>query len=189
MPADLAAALAAIDAANEADPNLLDGRPRALVEGRAASDWVHRLSGDPAAEVIIATRAHHLRRWELPRDSYPQGRAGYLRWRRDQKQRHGDQVATILDDHGFDQTRIERVRALLARRDLGQDPETQLVEDAACLVFLELRYEEMLERLEHAHMVDVVRKTLAKMSPAAIAATDGLELSDGGRCVLAAACT
>lgn len=187
MTADLDAALADIDRANRDDPNHIGGEPRALVEGRAAAAWVHRLSAAPAPEVVIAARAHHLRRWVVPRDSYPEGRAGYLRWRRDQKKRHGDEVATILGRHDFDDDAVERVRALLERRGLGHDPGTQLVEDAACLAFLELRYDEMLQRLDRDHMVGVVRKTLAKMSPEAIAAADGLALSPSGRAVLDAA--
>jgi len=185
MPADLDAALAAIDAANRADPNHIGNQPRALLEGRAATAWVRQLTPEAAPEVVIAARAHHLRRWEVPRASYPEGRAGYLRWRSDQKRRHGEDVAAILDEHGFDDAQTQRVRALLERRGLGQDPDTQLVEDAACLVFLETRYDEMLARLEHDHMVEVVRKTLAKMSPAAIGAAARIELSASARQVLA----
>ena len=44
----------------------------------------------------------------------------------------------------------------------------QALEDALCLVFLETQFRELAERLEPAKLVDVTRKTLAKMSPRAV---------------------
>ena len=80
-------ARSAIDAANRADPHQHDGAPLAELQGRLAEAWVTRLDPDASTALRLAARAHHLRRWVVPRASYPHGRAGYLRWRRDQKQR------------------------------------------------------------------------------------------------------
>ena len=79
---------AAIDEANAADPREHDGVPLSLAQGRKAEEWVVRLDPDASDALRLAARAHHLRRWELSRSDYPEGRAGYLRWRRAQRERH-----------------------------------------------------------------------------------------------------
>ncbi|MFN0092113.1 MAG: DUF4202 domain-containing protein [Acidimicrobiales bacterium] len=165
-----AAAAAAIDAANAHDPSRVrvDGeeRPLALVQGQRAADWVRRLAPQAGPAVVLAARAHHLRRWELARAAYPEGRVGYLRWRREQKQRHAAAVGEVLLGVGAGSALVERVQELVARGDLS-DPDAQLVEDAACLVFVELQLAEFAARLDPAKAASVVAKTLAKMSPAA----------------------
>ena len=95
-------AAAAIDAANADDPHRHDEEPVALVQGRLAEDWVVRLDPDASAALRLAARAHHLRRWVVPRSSYPEGRAGYLRWRRDQKQRHAAELRRSSERAGVD---------------------------------------------------------------------------------------
>ncbi len=96
----LETAAAAIDEANAADPNRITVRgttePLALAHGRLAAEWIDRLVPDADDTLKLAARAHHLRRWELPRADYPEGRAGYLRWRRDQKRRHAADVEALL---------------------------------------------------------------------------------------------
>ena len=101
-----AKAVAAIDAANADDPNtiLLDGvaRPKEQTHSDMMSSWVRRLDPDATDEQLLAARAHHLRRWTIPRSDYPDGRAGYLRWRTALKNQHGTDVARILGDVGYD---------------------------------------------------------------------------------------
>jgi hypothetical protein len=172
VPVDdrLAKTIAAIDAANREDPNNLVvrgvTRPKALGEAELATEWVGRLVGAPSAALLIATRAHHLRRWTVPRSSYPDGRAGYLRWRRDLHGIHARDVASIMNDHGWDEPTIARVQDLVRKRGLGKidDAEVQAIEDALCLVFIETQYDELAARLDDDKMADVVDKTLKKMS-------------------------
>lgn len=185
------AAVAAIDAANSDDPNMVDVRgerlPLALAHGRLATEWVLHLQPDASEPVLLAARAHHLRRWELARATYPEGRAGYLRWRRDQKVRHARDIEAILRGAGYDADDIGRVQAMLRREGLGSDPETQLVEDAACLVFVETQLGPVAEQLGLEHTIDVLRKTARKMSPAAIAALADVPLSESDRALLTTA--
>lgn len=187
--ARLPAAEAAIDAANADDPNTVTVRgstePLALAHGRLAAEWVRRLAPSAPDAVVLAARAHHLRRWEVPRSSYPDGRAGYLRWRRDQKRRHADDVAGILRDAGYGDDEIARVQALIRRDRLGTDPDAQLVEDAACLVFLETQLAEVAERFDREHLLEVIRKTARKMSADALAAVATVELGAVERQLLA----
>ena len=142
-------AVAAIDAANAADPTHVDVRGErvalALIHGRLATEWIERLVDDPDEILMIAARAHHLRRWELPRDSYPLGRPGYLRWRRDQKARHAKDVAAILEPCGYGPAEIEEVQRLIRRESVEG---AQDVEDAACLVFIETQLASLAERMD-----------------------------------------
>ncbi len=180
------AALATIDAANAADPNRLGGRPLALVQGERASAWLARLVAgahvDPA--LALAVRAHHVRRWTIARDTYPEGRAGYLRWRRDLKAVHADALGELLPPCGIDATTVARAQALVAKRLPLTDPAQQRFEDVVCLVFLETQYEALIDRLDEVRMIAVLRKTLPKMSPAAVALAGSAELHPRGRDLL-----
>ncbi|MBI2169663.1 MAG: DUF4202 domain-containing protein [Actinobacteria bacterium] len=168
-------ALARIDAANADDPNTIvargEVRPKELAHAEMVTEWVRRLVPDPGEALLLAARAHHLRRWTSPRSSYPEGRAGYLKWRRDLHRQHADDVGRILEGCGYSGAEIARVQDLVQKKGLGKvdDPEVQALEDALCLVFIETQFREISERLEEQYgdeekMVDVVRKTLAKMS-------------------------
>ena len=167
---NLAATIADIDAINAEDPNTLvvrgATRPKALGEAELATDWLHRLLAAPSDELLVALRAHHLRRWAVPRATYPDGRAGYLRWRRDLHERHATDVADVMTKHRWPSASIERVRDIIRKKGLGKvdDPELQAFEDALCLVFIETQYDELADRLEDETMTNVVDKTLKKMS-------------------------
>ena len=133
----------AIDARNRDDPNRIVIRgatgPKELAHAVLASEWIERLVDTPSDELRLAVRAHHVRRWAIPRSDYPDGRAGYHRWRRALQQLHAAEVGAILEDEGYAEPSIARVRALVRKQGLGRgdDPELQAFEDALCLVFLE----------------------------------------------------
>ena len=178
----LTRALAAIDAANADDPNTISVpgqepgpagpggqeqsvvRPKELAHAELMTAWVTRLRPDASDALLLAARAHHIRRWVVPRSSYPEGRAGYLRWRRDLHERHATDVGAILDEVGYDDTTIARVQDIVRKRNLTRDPDVQVLEDALCLVFIETQFAELAAKLDRPKMVDVVRKTLKKMS-------------------------
>ena len=180
-------ARAAIDAANADDPHRLDDQPRALVQGRLAEGWVVRLDPNAASALRLAARAHHLRRWVVPRSSYPDGRAGYLRWRRDQKDRQASELRTILERAGIESAVVERAAAIVAKIGLGTDPEVQVFEDSVCLTFLETQLDDTADRLDHDRMVGVIAKTLTKMSKQAKEAAVTIDLGARGRQLLASA--
>lgn len=174
-----AAACAAIDAANSADPGTVDvrghgPRPLAQVHGELAAEWVGVLSPAAGELVSLAARAHHLRRWELPRAQYPAGRAGYLRWKRDQRTRHAEDAGALLAEVGYGPDEIAAVQAMVLRQGEGG----QLVEDAACLVFIETQLTAVAAQLDHDHLLDVIGKTAKKMSPAALAAAGQIPLGE-----------
>jgi hypothetical protein len=186
-----AAAVQAIDDANALDPQQVRVRgavrPLALVHGWYAVEWVEQLHPAPSELLLLAARAHHLRRWELPRLRYPEGRAGYHQWKRDQRQRHAHDVALILGPAGYSDDEIAQVQAWVRREQLSSDPGSQSVEDAACLVFIETQLAEVAAKLEHDHLVDIIRKTAKKMSPAALGAVARIPLGDAEQRLLAEA--
>jgi Domain of unknown function (DUF4202) len=153
-------AIAAIDAANAEDPYDKEVRHSEL-----ATKWVLRLRPDAREELLLAARAHHIRRWAIPRASYPEGRAGYLRWRRELQKAHAADVAQILGAEGYDDPTIARVQDIVRKRNLARDPEVQAFEDALCLVFVEDQLAEFSTRVDEAKLADIVDKTLDKMSP------------------------
>ncbi|MEP7113478.1 MAG: DUF4202 domain-containing protein [Ilumatobacteraceae bacterium] len=179
------AAIATIDQANAADPNSLEVRGQqvalALVHGQLAAEWIARLVTEPDETLLIAARAHHLRRWELRRDSYPVGRPGYLRWRRDQKSRHATDVAAILVPCGYEPFEIERVQALIRRESVEG---SQAVEDAACLVFIETQLASFLARTDHDLTIQVIRKTARKMSERGLQLVAAIPLGETERSLL-----
>lgn len=174
-------ALAAIDAANAADPATIEVRgavrPKEQAHAEMMTAWVRRL--DPAAseEQVLAARAHHLRRWSIPRASYPDGRAGYLRWRTALKKQHALEVGEILEREGFAAAEIERVQQIIRKEGLGTDPAVQTHEDALCLVFLETQLLDLARDQGADKTVDIIRKTVVKMSERGLAAALALDLA------------
>lgn len=183
-----AAAVAAIDAANAEDPVavVVDGvaRPKEVVHAEAMTAWLERLDPEAGEAQHLAARAHHLRRWASPRSSFPEGRAGYLRWRAEQKRRHAREVGDILAGCGYDEATIERVGQIIRKEGLGRDPQVQVHEDALCLVFLELQAADVAPDLGADKTVAVLAKTAAKMSERGLAEAAALDLPDGVRALL-----
>lgn len=184
-------AIIAIDTANAADPTSVVVRgsthPLALVHGQLAAEWVVKLHPEADETWLLAARAHHLRRWEVPRSDYEVGKVGYLKWKRDQRVRHAQDVGDLLAEVEYGPAEIERVQALVRRDRLATDSGSQAVEDAACLVFIETQLAEIATKLEHDHLIDVIRKTAKKMSPEALAAVSQIPLGEVEHSLLAAA--
>jgi hypothetical protein len=177
-------AFAAIDAANADDPSTIvvrgERRPKEQAHAELAVEWVRRLVPEPSEALLLAARAHHVRRWDIPRSAEPEGRAGYLAWKRRLQQHHAEVVGRVLEGI-VPADVIERVRAIVRKERLRSDPDVQALEDALCLVFVETQFGELADQLGEDHMVEVVVKTLRKMSPAGRAAALDLPLDDDAR--------
>jgi hypothetical protein len=175
-------AFAAIDAANADDPNTIDvggsHRPKEQAHAEMAVEWIRRLVPSPSDALLLAARAHHVRRWDIPRSSEPDGRAGYLKWKRRLQQHHADVVAGLLRDVGYEGATIERVQSLVKKERLKSDPEVQALEDALCLVFVETQFTDLTAQLGEDHMVEVVAKTLRKMTAPGREAALAMPLDD-----------
>jgi uncharacterized protein DUF4202 len=162
------AVIAAIDAANAADPNIIEAEgpaePAELVYGRRMSATLARMAPDASEPLQIATRGQHIERWRLTRKIYPEGRAGYLRWRKDAKELHARRLADIMAEAGYGAGDIDRVGALVRKERLKLDPEAQLLEDVVCVVFLEHYLTPFMAKTEPAKLPGILAKTWRKMS-------------------------
>ena len=178
----LTAAFAAFDEANGRDPNLetLDGRGEAkeLIYGRRMTTWLDRLYPDASMALKLAARCQHLERWTIPRKRYPEGRVGYLTWRRDLKLFHAERARDILLPLGFSEEATKRVGQLLRKEQLKSDPEAQALEDVVCIVFLVHYLADFSGRHGRPKVVDILRKTWSKMSPEGQAAALALDLEE-----------
>lgn len=184
--------MAAIDAANSGDPNQIAVRgalrPKELAHAQLVCAWIARLVPEASEALQLAARAHHLRRWEIPRSNFPADRAGYHRWRTTLQEHHARLATEILREQGYDDATQARVQDLVRKRGLGRgDAEVQALEDALCLVFLETQLAELATRMPDEKLVDVLRKTLRKMSPAGKRYAVGLEQEPRERSLLARA--
>ena len=160
-----------IDAAHAADPRrATDGRPAELVYADRMEAWVVRLVPDAAPLLRLAARCQHLERWRVPRTDFPDGKAGYLTWRKSLYKKQADRAGELLGQAGVSATEAGEVATWVSKTGLKTNPGTQALEDAACLVFLENEIEAFAA--QHAgypreKFVDIIRKTWKKMSPPA----------------------
>jgi len=170
-PTPFAATLAALDALHAEDPRPVtvagESMPQELWHAGRMSAWLEQLHDAPDELVRLAVRGQHLQRWQVPRSDYPEGRVGYLTWRRDQGQRAGETTAALMMEAGYDEASAERVATMIRKQGLGRDEGVQAVEDCACLVFLENYFGDFSRQVDHDHLIRIVQKTWRKMSPGA----------------------
>src|SRR5258706_15797689 len=169
--------LARIDAEHAQDPERdAAGESKELVYARRMSAWLQRLEPAASESLRLAVRCQHLRRWEIRRGDYPAGAGGYLQWRSAESAAHARLAGEILAANGYEAAMVQRVQSLIRKEKLKQDPETQLLEDATCLAFLELQFAEFAAKHDEAKLLRILRKTWTKMSRKGREAALALEL-------------
>ncbi|MDW4548693.1 DUF4202 domain-containing protein [Defluviimonas sp. D31] len=160
----LARTLAAIDAANDADPDRSEGAPAARLYGERMTAELDRLFPDASDELRIAARGQHIERWTSPRASYPEGREGYLTWRRDLAAFHATRVGEIMAEAGYDAAAIARVGTMLRKEGIKRDAEVQALEDVICFTFLRWYFAPFAGGRDADELERIVAKTARKMS-------------------------
>lgn len=157
-----------IDAENEADPNseIYEGitYPKELLYSDRMYERLMDFEPDASEEVQIASKAQHICRWKIARESYPMDRVGYLKWREDLKKFHAKTTAEILKKAGYEDAFINRVSFLIEKKLLKKDQETQLLEDVICLVFLEFYLDPFVLKHDEEKLKNIILKTWNKMS-------------------------
>ena len=183
-----AAALRRFDEENARDPNreTADGvaQPREWLYAQRLSDWVLRLCPDASEPLRLAARCQHLCRWEIPRQSYPMTRAGYLQWRTTLKKFHAQKAGGILREVGYSDELIQRVQDLNLKKNFPNDPETRVLEDALCLVFLQYQLAELAAKTTEDKTINALQKSWQKMTPAARAQALKLNYSEREKSLL-----
>jgi hypothetical protein len=176
-------ARALIDAAHAADPvRGAGGRPAELVYADRVEAWIVRLVPGASPVLRLAARCQHLERWSVPRASFPEGKAGYLHWRRSLYGKQAARAKELLLAAGVAATEADEAATWVSKAALKTNPGTQALEDAAVLVFLENEIGAFAA--QHAaypreKFVDILRKTWRKLSPSAQETARGLELPPG----------
>jgi hypothetical protein len=170
-PRRFESALSRFDGENLRDPNtgMADGvaRPHEWLYAQRLTKWVLQLCPDASEELRLAARCQHLCRWEIPRQSYPMTRAGYLQWRATLKKFHAQKAGDILREAGYPENVIRRVQDLNLKKHFPDDPETRVLEDALCLVFLEFQLADLAAKTPEDKTVNALRKSWQKMTEAA----------------------
>lgn len=167
-------AVALIDAANNEDPNseVVDGKDVAkeLIYGQRMSDMIDRYLPDADEVAKLSVRAQHIQRWKSPRDEYPMNRKGYHLWRTNLYKFHAETAAKYLQEAGYDQAFIERVKLAIGKKNLKTNKDTQILEDVAALTFIEYYMMAMYEKFpqyDEDKWIDIIIRTWKKMSPLA----------------------
>lgn len=161
-------ASALIDAENSQDPNseIYQSKtyPKELLYSNRMYEKLMDFYPNASEAVQIASKAQHICRWKMPRESYPMDRVGYLKWREDLKKFHSETTAAILKKVAYDTEFIARVSFLIEKKLLKKDEETQLLEDVICLVFLEHYFDPFVQKHDREKMKNIILKTWNKMS-------------------------
>ena len=144
-------------------------------------EWVTSLEPEASESLLLASRAQHIGRWEIARNTYPDGRAGYLKWRSDLSRFHASKAAEILETVGYDEETIDRVKQIILKQRIKADSDVQTMENALCLVFLQYQYDDLIEKMSEEKMVTILQKTWAKMSDPGRNVALGLDYSDEGK--------
>lgn len=178
-------AVAGFDAYNKRDPNVevYNGKeyPKELLYSLRMTERLAAFAPEAPEAVRLAARCQHIGRWEIPREKYPMEKKGYLQWRNEEKFHHAAIAETILKDCGYEEATIEKVKALLLKKALFTDAETQLLEDVVCLVFLEYYLEDFAAKHDDEKVIDILRKTMRKMSKVGKDAVGALKLPEAVR--------
>ncbi len=164
-----------IDAANNEDPNfeVIDGKKIAkeLLYGQRMSAMLAIYLPDADEVAKLAVRAQHIQRWKSPRKDYPMNRKGYHLWRTNLYKFHAKTAARLLQQAGYNEAFIERVKAAVAKKSLRTNSDTQIVEDVAALVFLQFYmldfYKKFSTEYDKDKWIDIIQRTWKKMSPQA----------------------
>ncbi len=165
------AAIAAFDQANMEDPNkeMAEGKehPKELLYAQRMSEMQQRYAPEASEAVKLAVRAQHIQRWKIPRSNYPMDRIGYLLWRTTLYKFHAETAGRIMQEAGYDDEMIARVKLIVSKKGLKVNPETQLMEDVVDLVFIEhymFGFAAQHPEYEEAKWTEIIRKTWKKMS-------------------------
>ena len=188
------AVIAAIDAVNAEDPRttVVDGTPLPfeIVYADRMTETLGRMYPDASELLRIAARAQHIRRWQVPRDTFPMNRQGYEKWRRGLRKLHAELVGGIMDKNDYSADDIALVSMFLRKEQLKRNADSQALENVVDVIFLAYYWDDFVAKLADSSdekLIDIVGKTLRKMSSHGHAAALALDLPpETTRIVLAA---
>ena len=165
------AAIEAFDKANAEDPNkeMFGGKeyPKELLYAQRMSEMQERFAPQASEAVKLACRAQHIQRWKSPRSDYPMDKPGYMLWRTNLYKFHAETAGRLMNEVGYDDEMIARVKTIVGKKELKTNPETQMMEDVVDLVFIEhymIGFATSHPEYDEAKWIQIVKKTWQKMS-------------------------
>jgi len=172
MTSQLSAVLSAIDAINSEDPNstLVNGeaQPNELLYGQYMTSCLDQYWPNSSECLQIAVRAQHIKRWHLARKDFPEGKQGYLNWRKELGKFHAQIAKTLMLDNGYTEEDAEKTACIIRKEKLKSNQDSQTLEDVACLVFLQYYFDEFAAKYtkvdNEAKIIRIVQLTWRKMS-------------------------
>ena len=181
-PTRFETAIALIDKKNAEDVNTysVSGMeyPKELLYSQRMSRTLLQFDPNASKALQIAARAQHICRWKSARNEYPMDRVGYLKWRQDLKQMHAELTGDILKEVGYDDEFIDRVKAIVLKKLIKKNKESQTIEDVICLVFLDFYFDEFAAKHSDEKIIDILQKTWKKMSDEGHAEALKIKFSD-----------
>jgi hypothetical protein len=165
-------AMALIDAANSEDPNHEADEtgkrwPKEHLYAQRMSNVLQRFMPDADDVSKLAIRAQHIQRWKSPRSNYPMDRNGYLKWRTDLYRFHAETLGKLMTQAGYSAADVERAGKMVGKKSVKSNPDAQLLEDVASLVFIEyymLEFAGKHPEYDEAKWIGIIQKTWKKMS-------------------------
>ncbi|HVR18747.1 MAG TPA: DUF4202 domain-containing protein [Polyangiaceae bacterium] len=159
----------AFDQLNGLDPvtETVDGKPvpRLIAQADRLSHWIERLEPNASEPLRLAARCQHIERWKIARDEFPPGRVGYLQWRTKLARFHADRAEGVLQGAGYDDDDVQAVRRIVTKQNLHSNADSQTMEDALCLVFLEFEFDAFLQKYpDEEKAIEILQKSWKKMS-------------------------
>ena len=163
-----------IDAANADDPRTITvegmARPYEVVYAERMSQRLEAMYPEASELLRIAARGQHVRRFDIPRSRFPEGRDGYNEWRRTCREHHAKLLHDIMSRHGYDSRDIEHVAKLVKKEQLKKDKESQALENVVDVVFLAHYFDEFYGKYSHyddAKIIDISARPCARCHPSA----------------------
>ncbi|PWY80657.1 hypothetical protein BO70DRAFT_47344 [Aspergillus heteromorphus CBS 117.55] len=116
----LTLSLQKIDALHSQDPTKTPttNTPYELHYAQKMTSYLYKHTATPSPALQLAIRAQHLKRWEVPRASYPAGKAGYYAWRSGLGRRQAEMAEQVCRESGIGGQEAERVGRLIRKEGL-----------------------------------------------------------------------
>ncbi|MEK6800220.1 MAG: DUF4202 domain-containing protein [Planctomycetota bacterium] len=181
-------AIRRIDEANREDPRMEIGgglpQPKELLFSQRVYEWVRKLAPQASEALLLAARAHTLRRWVIPRENFPKTTEGYHAWRNALALYHAQEAVTILRGAGYEEATIECVQRLITRQDFPTNEDARTLEDADCLVFIETKLHNYLDEWDDEKTLRILQQTYFKMTPRGRSLIAQLQLPEASAAIL-----
>ncbi len=176
------------DAFNKQDPGTITWEgiayPAEYFYAVQLHNWVLKLAPAAGEMLLLASRSQHIGRWKVPRNSYPEGKSAYLRWRTDLAKYHAETTGEFMLQAGYSVEEVKAVQQIIRKEQLRLNPEVQVIENALCLVFLQFQYEDFIAKHDDKKVITIIKKSWAKMTEPGRDAAMNLHFSEKGKALL-----